>query len=143
MSTTRIRKTTGMAAAPSPVVGPRVARGRTAQRSGVAAETLVVEALVTAGWVILGRRLRTEAGEIDIAAEKDGILSIIEVKSRMALDVAAYALGPGQRARLIGAAEILLGAHPGWGRAGVRFDLWLVGAGDTLRQVADAFRAGD
>jgi putative endonuclease len=109
----------------------------------VAAENLVVEALLAAGWVILGRRLRTEAGEIDIAAEKDGILSIIEVKSRVALDVAAYALGPAQRARLIGAAEILLGAHPGWGRAGVRFDLWLVGAGDALRQVADAFRAGD
>ncbi|WP_254065728.1 MULTISPECIES: YraN family protein [unclassified Acidisoma] len=143
MSTTRIRKATRMAATPSPVLGPRVARGRTAQRNGVAAENLVVETLFAAGWVILGRRLRTEAGEIDIAAEKDGILSIIEVKSRMALDVAAYALGPSQRARLIGAAEILLGAHPGWGRAGVRFDLWLVGAGGALRQVADAFRAGD
>ncbi len=43
--------------------------------------------------------------------------------------------------RLLAAAEILLGEHPGWGTAGVRFDLLVVDATGTVRRIADAFRA--
>jgi putative endonuclease len=122
---------------------PRRRRGRRAQRSGVVAESRVAAALTAAGWAILGRRLRTPAGEIDIVAERDGLLAIVEVKASEALDVAAYALRPTQRLRLLAAAEILLGANPSWGPAGIRFDLWLVDHGGALRHVPDAFRQGD
>jgi putative endonuclease len=81
-----------------------------------------------------------EAGEIDVVAEKDGLLAIIEVKARPTLTDAAFALGPRQRSRLLRAAEALLAAHPEWGRAGVRFDVLLVDAALQVRRITDAFR---
>ena len=115
-------------------------RGRTAQRRGIDAEAAACAALEQEGWTILGRRLRTGAGEIDAVAEKDGLLALLEVKSRPTLALAAASLSPRQRARLLGAAAILLAANPGWGRNGVRFDVLLVDAAGAVRRITDAFR---
>jgi putative endonuclease len=115
-------------------------RGRRAQRTGVDGEGRVAQALAASGWTIHGRRMRTAAGEIDIAAERDGLLALIEVKTRQDLDAAAYALGTRQRRRLCQAAAILQGENPSWGRAGMRFDAWLVDAMGRMRHVPDAFR---
>jgi putative endonuclease len=41
---------------------------------------------------------------------------------------------------LLGAADIVLAAHPGWGANGVRFDLLVVDAAGSVRRIADAFR---
>lgn len=98
-------------------------------------------ALVAEGWQVLARRLRTAAGELDLIAERAGLLAFIEVKRRSTLADAAAALGPRQRARLLAAAEIVLGEHPDWGRAGARFDVLLVDSQGQVRRVADAFRA--
>jgi putative endonuclease len=118
----------------------RVQRGRRAFASGLDAEAIAAAALAQDGWQVLGRRLRTEAGEIDLAVEKDGLLAMVEVKHRPTLAGAAAALGPRQRARLLAAAEILLAENPGWGRAGVRFDVLVVDAAGAVRRIADAFR---
>ncbi len=115
-------------------------RGRSNQAGGVAAEAAAAAALESDGWTVLGRRLRTPAGEIDLVAQRDGLLAIVEVKRRARLADAALALGPRQRARLIAAAEILLAANPSWGPAGVRFDVLLVDATGTVRRITDAFR---
>lgn len=116
-------------------------RGRTAQALGVDAEAAAATALEHDGWLIRARRLRTEAGEIDMVAERDGLIAFIEVKARPTLIDAAWALGARQRARLLAAAEIALAQNPAWGRAGVRFDVILVDAAGLVRRVADAFRA--
>ena len=92
------------------------------------------------GWTVLGRRLRTPAGEIDIAAERHGLLALVEVKARKTLAAAAAAISARQRGRLLACAEILLAEHPDWGRAGVRFDAVLVDAAGRVRRIADAFR---
>ncbi len=118
----------------------RPARGRAAQRLGVSAEQAAAGALEADGWVVLARRLRTGAGEIDLVAEREGLLAFIEVKARPTLAGAARSLGPRQRARLLAAAEIALGEHPAWGRAGVRFDVLLVDAVGAVRRIEDAFR---
>ena len=115
-------------------------RGRSNQAGGVAAEAAAVAALQGDGWAVLGQRLRTSAGEIDILAERDGLLAIVEVKRRATLAEAAFALSARQQARLAAAAEILLAGNPGWGRAGVRFDVMLVDAAGRVRRIADAFR---
>ena len=115
----------------------------TAHAAGLAAEDAACAALVADGWAIRGRRLRTAAGEIDAAAEKDGVLAIIEVKHRPTLAEAAAALSVRQRARLLGACDILLADHPEWGRNGVRFDVLLVDAASRVRRIVDAFRIGD
>ena len=118
----------------------RQATGRGAQARGVAAEAAACAALVADGWTILGRRLRTPAGEIDIAAERAGLLALVEVKARPVLAEAAASLGPRQRARLLAAAAILTAEHPEWGAAGIRFDVILVDRAGTVRRVTDAFR---
>ena len=115
-------------------------RGRQSHARGVAAEAAACAALLAEGWTVLARRLRTPAGEIDIAAERAGLLALVEVKARPNLAVAAAALGPRQRARLLAAGAAVLAEHPDWGRAGVRFDLMVVDAKGQVRRVADAFR---
>ena len=118
----------------------REGRGRSAQSLGVRAEEQAVAALRADGWEILGRRVRTPAGEIDLVAERHGLLAIVEVKSRPSLAEAAWALGARQRRRLVAAAEMLLAAQPAWGREGVRFDVVLVDAEGRTRRISDAFR---
>ena len=120
--------------------GRRIARGRQAQQGGLAAEAAAEAALGRDGWAILARRIRTAAGEVDLVAEREGLVAFIEVKSRPTLADAAFALGPRQRARLLAAAELLLAANPGWGRHGARFDVLLVDPEGRVRRIADAFR---
>lgn len=118
----------------------RSRRGQAADQRGRFAEAAAQAALERDGWNILARRLRTPAGEIDLVAEKGGLLAIVEVKARPRLVDAAASLSARQRARLVSAAEIILADNPRWGSAGVRFDMLLVDAGGVVRRIIDAFR---
>jgi len=118
----------------------RPARGRRAEAAGREAEAIAAIALEAEGWRVLARRIRTPAGELDLVAERDGLLAFVEVKARASLAAAAAALGPRQRARLLAAAECWLAVHPGHGAAGMRFDVVIVAADGTVRRIADAFR---
>jgi putative endonuclease len=97
-------------------------------------------ALERDGWRILARRLRTPAGEIDIIAEKNGLLAIVEVKARPRLAEAAACLSLRQQERLIAATDIVLAENPEWGPEGVRFDLLMVDGAGVVRRIIDAFR---
>lgn len=121
----------------------RQQRGRRAHALGMTAEAAACVALECDGWTVLARRLRTDAGEVDMLAERGGMLAIVEVKARPRLAAAAAAVSPRQRARLLAAAEIILAEHPEWGAAGVRFDILVVDAAGRVRRIADAFRLGD
>jgi putative endonuclease len=118
----------------------RSTKGRIADTRGRVAEDTARAALEREGWSILARRLRTSAGEIDIIAEKSGLLAIVEVKARARLADAAVAMSVRQQARLIAATEIVLATHPNWGVEGVRFDMVLVDAAGLVRRIVDAFR---
>jgi putative endonuclease len=121
----------------------RQQRGRQAHARGAQAEAAACEALEGDGWAVLARRLHTEAGEVDVLAQRDGMLAIVEVKARPTLADAAAAVSRRQRARLLSAAEIILAEHPDWGEHGVRFDVLVVDAAGRVRRIADAFRLGD
>lgn len=121
----------------------RQQRGQRAHARGIIAEAAASAALESDGWVVLARRLRTEAGEVDMLAERGGMLAIVEVKARPRLADAAAAVSPRQRTRLLAAAEIILAEHPDWGAAGVRFDVLVVDAAGRVRRITDAFRLGD
>lgn len=124
-----------------PDVDPRRAgSGRASQRRGLLAEAAALAVLERDGWTVLGQRIRTPAGEVDAVAEKDGLLAVVEVKCRPTLAMAAGALSPRQRARLLAAAGCLLAGHPDWGRNGVRFDVLVVDGSGAVRRIADAFR---
>jgi putative endonuclease len=122
------------------LVSLRQQKGSRAHALGVRAEHAACAALARDGWAVLARRLRTEAGELDVLAERDGILAIVEVKARATLADAAAALSQRQQARLLAAAEIVLAAHPDWGVNGVRFDLMAVDEAGAVRRISDAFR---
>jgi putative endonuclease len=128
--------------APPPAAPEPVARARrhAAEQRGRAAEAQAACALEQAGWRILGRRVRTPLGEIDLIAAKDGLLSFLEVKRRRTAAEAAFAVTDRQRLRIVAAAEAWLAAHPDTAPEGVRFDVLLVDDTGRVRRVADAFR---
>ncbi|MGD9814371.1 MAG: YraN family protein [Hyphomonadaceae bacterium] len=99
-----------------------------AERRGRAAEWAAMLYLMAKGYRILGHRLRTPYGEVDIAAWKRGVLVIIEVKARASYDAGAYALTPASQDRIARAASVLAGR---WRltAAPIRYDLIVVGAG--------------
>lgn len=53
-----------------------------AKQTGDRAETVAATYLAARGYAILGRNWRHRRGEIDIIAEKDGIVHFVEVKYR-------------------------------------------------------------
>lgn len=84
--------------------------------------------LLAKGYRILGRRLRTPFGEVDVAAWKHGVLVIVEVKARRSYEAGAYAVTPAAQQRIARAASVLAGR---WrvSAAPIRYDLMVVGAG--------------
>jgi len=84
--------------------------------------------LMCKGYRILGHRLRTQFGEVDLAAWKAGVLVIVEVKARSTYDAGAYAVTPMAQQRIARAAQVLAGR---WrlNAAPIRFDLVVVGSG--------------
>ncbi len=84
--------------------------------------------LMCKGYRILGHRLRTQFGEVDLAAWKGGVLVIVEVKARSTYDAGAYAVTPMAQQRIARAAQVLAGR---WrlNAAPIRFDLVVVGSG--------------
>ncbi|MEZ5994264.1 MAG: YraN family protein [Hyphomonadaceae bacterium] len=101
---------------------------RQAERRGRIAEWVAMAYLICKGYRILGHRLRTPYGEVDIAAWKSGVLAIIEVKARSTYDAGAYAVTPMAQQRIARAAQALAGR---WRlmRAPLRFDLIVIGSG--------------
>ena len=132
-----------MPAAPPAVPKSALPERRAAEARGRDAEARVAARLQADGWAILAQRWRSAAGEIDLIAERAGLLAFVEVKARPRLAEAAFALGPRQQARLLAAAEAWIAAHPGHGEGGIRFDVVLVDAEGRMRRIADALRAGD
>ncbi len=102
------------------------------------------EAAVAAGWrdrgfAVLGRRVRTGAGEIDLVVADAETLVFLEVKARASLEQAAYAVLPRQQQRLLQAAEAALAQHADWHRPTMRFDVALV-CGSAIVHIEDAIR---
>jgi putative endonuclease len=116
-------------------------RRHAAERRGRAAEARAAAALEQAGWRILGRRVRTPLGELDLIAERQGLVAFLEVKQRRTAAEAAFSVTERQRRRIVAAAEAWLAAHPDAAPEGVRFDVLAVDAAGHVRRIADAFRA--
>jgi putative endonuclease len=98
-----------------------------AERRGRIAEWIAMLWLIGKGYRILGHRLRTPYGEVDVAAWKNDVLVIVEVKARASYDAGVFALTPKSQERIARAAQALAGR---WRlNAPIRFDLIVVGGG--------------
>lgn len=112
-----------------------------AEKRGRRSEFLAMLLLVLKGYRIVGRRVRTHAGEIDLIAHSPrGILCFVEVKGRESLREAKEALLPRQQARISRAAEIWLAQRRGAMPKGVRFDTIVVAGSRWPVHVRDAWR---
>ena len=86
--------------------GPsRTERGGRAFREGHGAEWIAAVWLMLKGYRILGFRLKSRAGEIDILARRGRVLAVVEVKRRATMEAALSAVTAHQTARLVAAAQ--------------------------------------
>ena len=116
-------------------------------QSGLFGEEVVADGLLAGGWKILGHRVRTRVGEVDLIARRGDTVVFAEVKTagpgRIAVE---ESIGARQRHRIRRAAVAWMSANPRLQR-GVRryrFDVFLVrrdrdGSITRIDHVRDAF----
>ncbi len=121
--------------------------GRGTYQSGLFGEEVVADGLVRSGWRVLGHRVRTRVGELDLVARRGDTVVFAEVKTakpgRLGVE---ECIGAKQRLRIRRAAVAWMAANPQLQR-GVRryrFDAFLVrrdddGAIVRIDHVKDAF----
>ena len=112
-----------------------------AEKNGRRAEFMASLWLSLKWYRILGRRVRTPAGELDIVAlSPRGVLSFVEVKARKSAAEALEGVSPRQRERIARAAELYLSRRPALRHNPVRFDAILVVPYRPPRHMKDAWR---
>jgi putative endonuclease len=95
-----------------------------AERRGARGEAFAALLLQLKGHRILGRRVRTHAGEIDLVSLPPfGPVCIVEVKTRAPGRDATEAVGPVQWTRIARAACLYLASRPQLQGRGARFDV--------------------
>jgi putative endonuclease len=122
------------------VKAARVARGAAARLSGRRGEVLAAVLLMLKGYRILGFRLKTPQGEIDILALRRKVLVVVEVKRRTSLLAALEAVTFEQRERLRRAGANLAARRPRLKGAAVRLDLVALAPGRLPVHIPDAWR---
>lgn len=80
---------------------------RRAERGGRRAEAIAALWLQLKGWSILGRRVRTPVGEVDLVARRGRTLAFVEVKARATREEAERSLDEWRLRRVAAAAEAL------------------------------------
>ncbi len=120
----------------------RIEKGVRARLDGRRAEWIAALLLMAKGYRILGMRLRTPQGEVDLAAERGPVLAIVEVKRRRTIEEALLAVTPAQRERLKRAGRALMRRGGRNKPAVVRLDLVALAPGRWPRHIADAWPQG-
>lgn len=114
-------------------------RGAAARRAGRGAEVIAALWLMAKGYRILGFRLRTPQGEIDLLAVRGGVLAVVEVKRRRTLQEALEAVSDVQRTRLIRAATILASRRRSLSTRTIRLDLFALAPGARPCHIVNAW----
>lgn len=117
----------------------RIMRGKASYRRGLRAEAMAAFFLRLKAYRIIGQRVRTKAGEIDLIVRRGSVLVFVEVKARSGMDDAAEALGHHQRQRLARAASLFVASRPAFHDLDLRFDIVLVAPFQWPRHIADAW----
>lgn len=119
-------------------------RRQQAERRGRFGEWLTGWLLRLKGYRILGHRVRTHAGEIDLIAKAPGgPICFIEVKARPSTAEAVFSVSHWQKSRIMRAAELYLAQRPELAARGVRYDIVAVTPRRLPQHLPDAFRPGD
>lgn len=118
----------------------RQARGAAARLAGRRAEAWAALWLMAKGYRILGFRLRTPQGEIDLLAQRGGVLAVVEVKQRQTLEAALETVTQMQRERLRRAGQAIASRRPSLQNLAVRLDLIALAPGRLPVHSPDAWK---
>ena len=118
----------------------RQARGAAARTAGRRAEVWAALWLMAKGCRILGFRLRTPQGEIDLLAQRGRVLAVVEVKQRASLQAALEAVSDVQRERLRRAGRAIAARRPSLQNMAVRLDLIALAPGRLPVHAPDAWK---
>ena len=118
----------------------RQARGPAARTAGRRAEAWAALWLMAKGYRILGFRLRTPQGEIDLLAQRGQVLAVVEVKQRTTLEAALEAVTETQRDRLRRAGRAIAARRPSLQNMAVRLDLIALAPGRLPVHSPDAWK---
>ncbi|MFN7112117.1 MAG: YraN family protein, partial [Brevundimonas sp.] len=120
----------------------RQAKGGAAFKAGHAAEWVTALWLMLKGYQVLGFRLKTRSGEIDLLARRGRILAVVEVKRRTTLNAALLALKPAQHDRLVAAGEAVRRNRPALQPLDLRIDMVALAPGRFPRHLRGVQRHG-
>lgn len=120
-------------------VARRRARGAEGRMAGRRAEVVAAIWLMLKGYRILGFRLRTPQGEIDLLATRGKVLAVVEVKRRQTLELALETVTLDQRERLRRAGESIANRRPSLQNLAVRLDLVALAPGRLPIHSPDAW----
>jgi putative endonuclease len=120
-------------------IRPESARGR-GKLAGRLGEDRAAAFLEDNGFQIIGRNIRSEAGEIDIAAVDNGVLVFVEVKawSAYSIENLEYGIGKEKQRRIIETSKYFLKNHREYSDMSIRFDVVFIQA-DAVTHIASAF----
>ena len=110
-------------------------------RKGLRAERWATIWLRLKGYSINEQRYKSPFGEIDIIAERSGVMVFVEVKSRKSFLDAKESITPKQRRRIEKAATLYMAKRQHQGYA-IRFDA-VLSVGWRLTHLQGAWRMGD
>ena len=120
--------------------GGRSLTGAAARLAGRRAEVWAAAWLMLKGYRILGFRLRTPQGEIDLLAQRGRVLAVVEVKQRASLEAALEAVTQTQRERLRRAGRAIAARRPSLQNLAVRLDLIALAPGRWPMHSPDAWK---
>jgi putative endonuclease len=109
-----------------------------AEQRGRRAERIAAWYLRMKGWRIVGTRVRTPVGEIDIVARRFRTTAFVEVKTRGTLAELDYAVDK-HRLRRVAAAASALAARHAFPRGDIRIDVILVAPGRMPKHLSNVW----
>ncbi len=124
---------------PGRTPGPARTQRKRAERRGKHGEALAALYLRAKLYRIIGRRVKTPLGEIDLIARRGDTLAFVEVKTRNGRGKEAEAHAAVNAARISRAARWYLSRHPPHAGLTVRFDLIFLGGHALPRHIPNAF----
>jgi len=120
-----------------------VSKVQTSYSKGVLAEKAAIKHLKRDGYKILEERYKTKFGEIDIIAEKDGLIAFIEVKAHQSVEASLYAVTPKSRRRIEQSALWFLSEKPDYAGFDMRFDVIVLKDGEeSIEHLDNAWMVG-
>jgi putative endonuclease len=110
-----------------------------AEKSGREGETRAALWLRAKGWSILGTRVKTPRGEIDIVAKRGGLVAFVEVKWRKRKADLDTAIDERRLARVAAAVECVAHDYAPDGED-IRVDVILLAPGALPRHIVNAWQ---